>query len=377
MLIEANTCGETITINVGPGKQHIRWLGLAVALRYQKEFFPHAFRIPQRILNSEGTLIRPRAIICEELKDGEVVTVELRNGANVSEDLYDEDANWLEDAYGAASNLRDCKFYWKVSQGQYDVSIPAKVRGDYFVSPKWAAIYPQKEYGGRFEIPVEPVELRDGVVDWVATRKCPPGTCNYKFIMEDGTEMENLPPFLRNLINRLLHGDDDAMGLMGRPDLYDDGPPTAVRVQFYSYTFDPSGKNTWSRKPLGPARVYKKSNLGPGRIVRRSPRERHWILGAAVLGCVFELCVISPLVVSYLAVFAAAFMADYELLYSASLYLFSNFIAGVTFMGLLLPLYARRKGNAVAQDYVKKQWYNLVAFAAMAFYSYNAYRSYI
>eukprot|EP00397_Hematodinium_sp_SG-2012_P061927 GEMP01082772.1.p1 GENE.GEMP01082772.1~~GEMP01082772.1.p1 ORF type:complete len:265 (+),score=52.08 GEMP01082772.1:232-1026(+) len=189
MLIEANTCGETITINVGPGKQHIRWLGLAVALRYQKEFFPHAFRIPQRILNSEGTLIRPRAIICEELKDGEVVTVELRNGANVSEDLYDEDANWLEDAYGAASNLRDCKFYWKVSQGQYDVSIPAKVRGDYFVSPKWAAIYPQKEYGGRFEIPVEPVELRDGVVDWVATRKCPPGTCNYKFIMEDGTEM--------------------------------------------------------------------------------------------------------------------------------------------------------------------------------------------
>eukprot|EP00397_Hematodinium_sp_SG-2012_P008043 GEMP01008097.1.p1 GENE.GEMP01008097.1~~GEMP01008097.1.p1 ORF type:complete len:957 (+),score=160.17 GEMP01008097.1:96-2966(+) len=188
---------------------------------------------------------------------------------------------------------------------------------------------------------------------------------------------ENLPPFLRNLINRLLHGDDDAMGLMGRPDLYDDGPPTAVRVQFYSYTFDPSGKNTWSRKPLGPARVYKKSNLGPGRIVRRSPRERHWILGAAVLGCVFELCVISPLVVSYLAVFAAAFMADYELLYSASLYLFSNFIAGVTFMGLLLPLYARRKGNAVAQDYVKKQWYNLVAFAAMAFYSYNAYRSYI
>lgn len=189
MRILANTCGQTITIHVGPGKQHIRWLGLAVALRYQKEFFPHAFRIPQRILNSEGTLLRPRAVICEELADGDSVTVELRKGAHVSEDLYDEDANWLEDAYGAASDLRECKFYWKVSQGQYDVSIPAKVRGDYFVAPKWAAIYPQKEFGGRFEIPVEPVELRDGVVEWVATRKSPPGSCKYNFIMEDGTEM--------------------------------------------------------------------------------------------------------------------------------------------------------------------------------------------
>jgi len=189
MIISCVVNGETIKVAVGHGKQHIRWLALNCALRYQRDFIPHSFCIPQRVLNHEGTLLRPRAIINEELQDGDTITIELRKGAAVSEDLYDEDANWLEDAYGPNSNLRDCKFYWKVSSGQYDVSIPAKVRGDYFVAPKWSSIYSQKDYGGRFEIPVEPVELGDGVVEWVATRKGPPGSCNYKFIMEDGTEM--------------------------------------------------------------------------------------------------------------------------------------------------------------------------------------------
>lgn len=188
MYINVIVDGKTLKIAVGPGNQHIRWLALNAALRYQKEFIPHHFRIPQRVLNSEGLLLRPRGIICEELNDGDSVTIELRKGATISEDLYDEDATWLEDAYGEKSNLRECRFYWKVSANQYDVSIPAKVRGDYFVAPKWSSIYPQKDYGGRFEKPVVPVEVRDGVVEWVASLKAPPGSCNYKFIMEDGME---------------------------------------------------------------------------------------------------------------------------------------------------------------------------------------------
>merc|ERR1711959_68357 len=42
--------------------------------------------------------------------------------------------------------------------------------------------------GGRFEIPLEPVEVGEGQLDWVASRKGPPGTCSFKFIMDDGTE---------------------------------------------------------------------------------------------------------------------------------------------------------------------------------------------
>jgi len=51
------------------------------------------------------------------------------------------------------------------------VSIPVKVKGDYFVAPQWLSVYPQKEYGGKFEIPLDPVDTGDGAIEWFATKR--------------------------------------------------------------------------------------------------------------------------------------------------------------------------------------------------------------
>lgn len=177
-------CGDMrLEIPCGAGKQHIRWLALVVATRMQREKYPHAFRVPQRVLNQHGDLLRPRAVISDKLEDGEEVIVELRQGANIPEDWFDENKDWIEDAYGPESNLMECQFRWKAIGSEF----PKFVSGDYYVAPKWQGVYPQKDHGGHFEIVIESFDTGDGY-DWVAARKGPPGTCNYKFIMEDGSE---------------------------------------------------------------------------------------------------------------------------------------------------------------------------------------------
>mmetsp|Transcript_95409 Transcript_95409/g.273634 ORF Transcript_95409/g.273634 Transcript_95409/m.273634 type:complete len:596 (-) Transcript_95409:122-1909(-) len=185
MKIIANCGGVKIEVPCGPGKQHIRWLGLVVATKMQRQQYPHAFRVPQRVLNAEGASLKPRFVISEVLRDLEEVTVELRQGAGIPEDDLDS-KEWLEDAYGSESNLMECKFRWKTSATQ---DIPKSVRGEFTVAPRWEGIYPQSEYGGKFEIPIEPVEVSADQTDWVASRKGPPGTCKYRFVMDDGKEM--------------------------------------------------------------------------------------------------------------------------------------------------------------------------------------------
>jgi len=79
----------------------------------------------------------------------------------------------------------ECKFRWKVgAQTDY----PKFVRGEYTVAPRWQGVYPQKDFGGTFEIPVVPIDVGPDMVDWIATRKGAPGSCTYKFIMENDTE---------------------------------------------------------------------------------------------------------------------------------------------------------------------------------------------
>jgi len=174
----------------GSGKQHMRWLALAVATRMQKERYPHAFRVPQRIVNSEGVPLRPRSVIHDVLEDGEEVTVELRQGAAIPEEDF-EAREWQEEAYGPQSNLMECKFRWKIDSRAPAGDIPKLVRGDFEVAPRWQNVYPQKDYGGKFEIRVEPVETGpDNTLDWVASRKGPPGRCNYIFVMKDDTSGE-------------------------------------------------------------------------------------------------------------------------------------------------------------------------------------------
>mmetsp|Transcript_47268 Transcript_47268/g.86801 ORF Transcript_47268/g.86801 Transcript_47268/m.86801 type:complete len:594 (-) Transcript_47268:61-1842(-) len=186
MRVIAN-CGDMkLEVPCGAGKQHVRWLALAVANRMQREKYPHAFRVPQRVLSTDGTLLKPRAVIREVVEDGGEVVVELRQGAHIPEDWYDESKDWIEEAYGVQANLMECRFRWKVDAHQTD--IPKLVRGDYFVAPKWQGVYPQKDYGGPFELSIEPVEKSDGQIEWIAWRKGPPGKCTYRFVMEDGSE---------------------------------------------------------------------------------------------------------------------------------------------------------------------------------------------
>ncbi|CAJ1355206.1 unnamed protein product, partial [Effrenium voratum] len=75
---------------------------------------------------------------------------------------------------------------------------------------------------------------------------------------------QHLPDFLQALVVKILNGDDDAAGLMGvpLPELYRQGePPTAVSIDFASYTFT-SAKNSTRR-----------SARGEGLAARVRPRE--------------------------------------------------------------------------------------------------------
>ncbi|CAD7970374.1 unnamed protein product [Amoebophrya sp. A25] len=195
MRIVAHCHGEKFTIAVGDGKQHVRWLALVTALRYQKQCYPHSFRVPLQVKNNEGIVLRPRMPLCEELTDMSEVFVDLRDGAeNVALDQEGaidsalDTQTWADEAYGPTSNLRICKFQWKVGGKEYDMPIPVKVRGEYTVAANWATMFPQNQFGGKFEIPLDPVDIGDGNIDWLAIKSAPPGSAKYNFILEDGSE---------------------------------------------------------------------------------------------------------------------------------------------------------------------------------------------
>lgn len=183
-------CGNVkIEVPCGPGKQHIRWLGLVVATRMQKQQYPHAFRVPQRITTEDGsTTLRPRQVISEVLKDGDVVNVELRQGASIPEedlatitDRMMSSRDWSDEAYGEKSNLMEAKFHWISQTSEF----PTVIRGHFTVAPRWESMYPQSEYGGPFEIPVEAEDVGPDQTNWVAYRRGPPGVARYKFVIDE------------------------------------------------------------------------------------------------------------------------------------------------------------------------------------------------
>eukprot|EP00439_Symbiodinium_sp_Y106_P038421 s8_g4.t1 len=109
---------------------------------------------------------------------------------------------------------------------------------------------------------------------------------------------QHLPDFIQVLVIKILNGDEDAAGLLGVPiqDLYQDGaPPTAVSIDFASYTFTSRSNSTkwWRAKPVAADsfRAYGKGSVPKLREdeVRKSPRWRHWILGVSVVSSVVLL----------------------------------------------------------------------------------------
>jgi hypothetical protein len=193
MKVFVSVMGERIEIPVGPGNQHIRWLALTAAVRYAREYYPHAFMLPMRALK-DNEVLKPRMPIAEAVEDGGEIVVELRKESAVQEKEHQPDETllegeedpraWFEGAYGPMSNLRECQFPYIVDD---PTNIPTKVSGSYFVNRDWEKIYPQAEYGGAFEIPLDAIERPDGGFSFMGTRKFPPGTARFKFFMEDGS----------------------------------------------------------------------------------------------------------------------------------------------------------------------------------------------
>lgn len=131
---------------------------------------------------------------------------------------------------------------------------------------------------------------------------------------------QHLPEFVQALVVRLLSGDDDAAGLMGVPirELYKGGnPPTAISIGFASYTFTNRTDSTaawWQARPVGEHSSWAYGREGsslPQGQVRKSPRQRHWILGlcAVGLGGILEHALLNGLRHAMEGTVAAAFLA--------------------------------------------------------------------
>ncbi|CEL94694.1 unnamed protein product [Vitrella brassicaformis CCMP3155] len=211
MRLKVQCKSKCFDIYVGHGDQHVRWLGLVTALEYQKAVYPHPLLLPKRVTTKDGKLLRPRTVLNSVFADGDTVIVELRDGVgdgygagrpplsvqgppSGDDDDEEEAAQWMDDSYGADSHLMEATIKWDVDQSN-SASIPVKVVGEYTVSNKWDDIYPQSVYGGPFELPLEPIEINEGQFEWIAVRKSVPGSCTFKFVMEDGKESlsESLP----------------------------------------------------------------------------------------------------------------------------------------------------------------------------------------
>lgn len=103
------------------------------------------------------------------------------------------------------------------------------------------------------------------------------------------------PDFLHELIMRILHGDEDSVGLMGvaRDNVLLNGsPPKGIRARFYSYTFTSvdywllSG-HWWDRKPLDDVGgiVFEASSKPMKRSqIRRTRQWRHHVMLLSVAG---------------------------------------------------------------------------------------------
>ena len=117
--------------------------------------------------------------------------------------------------------------------------------------------------------------------------------------LQQGLPEMPVPPIVRSMVEGVLHGDSEVIGLLANDWdslLHRQGdacqPPTAVRATYYLYKFSDwkdllLNKTWWTRVPISKPRVLLPSlaaraeNKG---VMPVTPRQRHWILLAAVLG---------------------------------------------------------------------------------------------
>merc|ERR1719174_1003510 len=133
MKVYANVMGQRIEIPVGPGNQHVRWLALVAAVRYAREYFPHAFMLPLRV-SKDSEVVEPRTELLARAQADD--RAQREPGALEAED--DDPLAWFDSAYGPTSNLMECQFPYIVDD---PTQIPVKVSGHYYVHKDWAQIY--------------------------------------------------------------------------------------------------------------------------------------------------------------------------------------------------------------------------------------------
>ncbi|KAF4742297.1 hypothetical protein FOZ63_022581, partial [Perkinsus olseni] len=102
---------------------------------------------------------------------------------------------WRQEAYGKGSNLVRCRIRWIPGKLHLN-ELPVRVCGNYMVDNKWLKLFPQAEFGGPFELPLEAVDAGDGAgYHWDALIRAPPGTAVFKFVLPNGEKIvcDNIP----------------------------------------------------------------------------------------------------------------------------------------------------------------------------------------
>ncbi len=175
-----------------------------------------------------------------------------------------------------------------------------------------------------------------------------------------------VPNYHVKLVQKVLAGDTDAIGLLGtpasallRPELHNAdtstsalSPPTAIKVEFFRYTFSNwtrllNAGEWWDREQMTAPLLFEpdrvtRCNLETvtddcDQIVRRQPWERHWLLLIATIGVAFELRRggATGFSLLYIIISALALLAAYPTTWAASAVAHAFGAGGGAYLALL------------------------------------------
>ena len=107
MRVKVTINDRTYDINCGSGNQDLAWLAMSAAYLYGKEVYPRGCYQPTLLIKSESRPPHPRSRISFALKDGEEVTVILKDPAQPQPKKH---VKWYKNAYGENRNKMKVEF---------------------------------------------------------------------------------------------------------------------------------------------------------------------------------------------------------------------------------------------------------------------------
>ncbi|KAF4652596.1 hypothetical protein FOL46_009602 [Perkinsus olseni] len=182
-------------IEVGKGQQQARWLGLVAASRYAEQASsPGTFLLPTSVKTIDNRAIQPHQTLRAAAVHGGGIAKAFET-LGISDVKQQQSDLWRQEAYEKGSNLVRCRVRWIPGKLHLN-ELPVKVCGNYMVDNKWLKLFPQAEFGGPFDLPLEAVDAGDGAgYHWDALIRAPPGTAVFKFVLPDGKKIvcNNIP----------------------------------------------------------------------------------------------------------------------------------------------------------------------------------------